>query len=66
MLALPAINGGIRPKDLLVSISCAMSPWQNRCKDDRSQLFEAANDCRGAHHATRTNARIKRCFDVSA
>jgi hypothetical protein len=47
MLAVPVIKGGIPPKESLVSIRCAKSPWQNRCKDDYSQRFEAANECRG-------------------
>ena len=46
MLALPVIKGGIRSKDRLVSIGCAKSPWQNSCKDDYSQRFEAANECK--------------------
>ena len=47
MLALPVVKGGIRSKDCFASIGCAMSPWQNSCKDDYSQRFEAANDVRG-------------------
>ena len=46
MLALPVIQGGVRSKDLLVSIGCAENPWQNSCKDDYSQPFEAANECK--------------------
>ncbi len=42
MLALPVIKGGIRSKDRLVSTGCAKGPWQNSCKDDHSQCFEAA------------------------
>ena len=48
MLALPVIRGSIRAKDRLVSIGCAKSPWQNRCKHDYGQRFEAANECREA------------------
>jgi len=48
MLALPVIKGGIRSTRRLVSIGCAKSPWQNSCKDDYSQRFEAANECREA------------------
>ena len=48
MLALPVINGSIRPKQHLVSTGYAESPWQNRCKDDDSQRFAAANKCKGA------------------
>src|ERR1700693_3798686 len=47
MLAVPVIKGGIFSKEPLVSIRCTKSPWQNRCKDDYSQRFEAANECRG-------------------
>lgn len=47
MLAVPVIKGGILPKEPLVSLGCAKSSWQNRCKDDYSQPFEAANECRG-------------------
>jgi len=47
MLAVPVIRGGILPKEPLVSIRCANSPWQNRCKDDCSHPFEAGNECRG-------------------
>jgi hypothetical protein len=47
MLAVPVIKGGIPPKEALVSIRCAKSPWQNRCKDDCSHPFEAANQYRG-------------------
>ena len=48
MLALPVVKGGIHSKKRSISIGCAKSPWQNRCKDDYSQGFEAANECRGA------------------
>jgi len=44
MLALPVVKGSIPPKEPLVSIRCAKNPWQNSCKDDYSQPFEAAND----------------------
>jgi len=37
MLAVPVINGGISPKDPLLSIACTKNPWQNRCKDGCSQ-----------------------------
>jgi len=47
MLAVPAMKGGIRQKKLLASIRCAEGSWQNRCKNDYSQPFEAANECRG-------------------
>jgi hypothetical protein len=47
MLALPVVHGSMRPKEHLFSISCTSSPWQNRCKDDDSQRFDAANECRG-------------------
>ena len=48
MLAPPVIQGGIRPKDRLVSMGCGKSPWQNSCKDDYNQRFEAAGECREA------------------
>jgi hypothetical protein len=48
MLALPVFKGGIRLEDHLVSIGCVKGPWQNSCKDDYSQRFEAANECREA------------------
>jgi hypothetical protein len=48
MLALPVAKGGIRAKDLLASIGCVGRSWQNRCKDDYSQQFEAANEYREA------------------
>src|SRR5271167_551514 len=48
MLAVPVIKDGIPAKESLVSIRCAKSPWQNRCKDDYSHPFEAARECRGS------------------
>src|SRR5208283_2750302 len=48
MLALPVMKGGIRSKDRSVSTGCAKSPWQDSCKDDYSQRFEAANEGREA------------------
>ena len=62
MLAVPDIKGGIPAKDLLVSICCAKSPWQNSCKDDYSQRFEAANDVEGPIMLRVQNARIKRAL----
>jgi hypothetical protein len=48
MLALPVVKGSTRSKERLVSIGCDKSSWQNSCKDDYSQRFEAANECREA------------------
>jgi hypothetical protein len=44
MLAVPIIKGGICPEQLLVSTVCTRSSWQNNCKDDYSERFEAANE----------------------
>ena len=46
MLALPVVKGGTRSKERSVSIGCDRSSWQNSCKDDYSQRFEAATECR--------------------
>ena len=37
MLALPVVEGGIHPKEPLVSIGCANGPWQDNCNDTSSQ-----------------------------
>ena len=44
MLAVPFVKGGTRSKERLVSTGCERISWQNTCKDDGSQRFEAATE----------------------